>query len=747
MKYVKALLALALICLFMIILALRYLGFNNYSWDMRLIADDDFNGVLLNRDKYSGAAGPGKTYPRKIFTRSDIRQLLADRVSDEFNETAIIYLLTPDGDPSKADLALELKKRLLDEADRGNYTGPANGVKYIQFVAMTRALMFLMLKENEGLFTEAESIRIVDWFSRVVERTFTVEWVDYLYAWKFRIEPQGPYVNQEMGAGALVVFAEVIKERYPELWRKCLDYVDENSVFWKGNFRNTDDSLIYQKVWIYGAYLMSFFRPREELQKSENARKSFDWLCLQWPATGVSPAYNELNPISVPDVLSLGAHLFNDGRYKWIANRILNHMEENDLGFTHEPTFLYGFSFWNDSLPCVVPDWGSVYFVGPGNLPIDPGPMNPDKIVLRDGWDDSSLYLLLNLRYTGWYGYKATNAVINVICGEPFVGEDYILQGNKLLSLGRKADRDGRIDRTRLNGLQIARPSFVRSAGELLKIWSPWEQDLPKYALVEYLKEQDRMDVSKSLITDWHGWQHTRLCALIKNRFIAVIDNASGSRSKDAAITWHLKGNAIKAGHDIFLSQNGYRMQVSLPHHTEWYETKIFNGAEKARPAGDVHDMDLDVFLVSEGKHEFSTVSLFIPGSGPDIDEQCQVTIVDVTREDDSPAYPDAVCVSAEDPDHSWSLGARFEEMTFDYGDLSSDAELFYVDRDELSWDISYISCRELFIRSDKDVRSITALIDGMWEQVSWQKREGGYELALPASSGLIRVQFEGSQN
>jgi len=741
----KLLLVLVAVCLLITAFALRYLGFNNYTWDARLIADDSYDGVLIDKDKYREAGSVDSGSLQKIFTRSDIRSLFRGRIVDEFNETALMYLLTPPGNPARAELARELKKRLLDEAEQGNYTGPAHSVKYVQFVAMTRALMFLMLKDIEGLFSENESIRIVDWFKNVVERSFTVEWVDYLYAWKFRIKPQGPYVNQEMGGGALVVFAEVIKDRYPELSRKCLDYIDEKSVFWKGNFRNTDDSLMYQKVWIYSAYLMSRFRPQEELQQSENARKSFEWLCKQWPSTGISPAYNELHPIQIPDILSLGAHLFNDGRYKWIANRILNHMEEHRLGFTYEPTFLYGFDFWNDSLRCVVPDWGSMYLEGPGNLPFDPGPSGPDKIILRDGWDDSSLYLLLNLRYVGWHGYKAPNAVINIICGEPFVGEDYILQSNQVVPLGRKENRDGRIDRIRLNGLQVARSPLVRSIGEGLRIWSPWEQDLPPYASVAYLRVEDRMDVSKSLITDWHGWDHTRFCALVKDKFLAVVDNAVGRTQKKVAITWHLKGNAVKKGQNILLSQNGYRMQVFLPHESSWYVTNIYDGTEQAEPAGEIHDMDLDVVMVSEGKDEFSTVSLFIPDRGLSADDLRKVSLVDVRAKDGSPAYPRALGVNIDGTADSWMLGSSFENTSFRFGDMSCDAELFLIEKKGASWDISFTSGSEFGFHTGNLLVSAEIFTAGSWIPVTWMDLGGSQYLKVTVDSGLLRVQFDGS--
>ena len=57
------------------------------------------------------------------------------------------------------------------------------------------------------------------------------------------------------------------------------------------------------------------------------------------------------------------------------------------------------------------PHVGSCLLYGDSGLPTQVGPLAPDKIVFRDGWTPGAAYLLLNLRFSGWHRYKATNTI------------------------------------------------------------------------------------------------------------------------------------------------------------------------------------------------------------------------------------------------------------------------------------------------------------------------------------------------
>jgi len=114
-------------------------------------------------------------------------------------------------DPESAFL---FKDALLKEAKEGKFTGPSHSMKITQTWAMFRGYYYLEIKKlYPDLFSDDEQDIIVDWFIRITERTFTVEWSDVYYSLSFRKPITAPYRNQENGTGALVIFAEIIKNK------------------------------------------------------------------------------------------------------------------------------------------------------------------------------------------------------------------------------------------------------------------------------------------------------------------------------------------------------------------------------------------------------------------------------------------------------------------------------------------------------------------------------------------------------
>ena len=108
-----------------------------------------------------------------------------------------------------------------------------------------------------------------------------------------------------------------------------------------------------------------------------------------------------------------------DPRYVWLSGKALDALEaEGSYLFAEpgleEPLNLTGIS----------PTQGSCLIYGDSGLPNQIGPLAPDKIVFRDGWDNHSTYLLFNLRFSGWHRYKATNTVTSMDQGGPLISEE-----------------------------------------------------------------------------------------------------------------------------------------------------------------------------------------------------------------------------------------------------------------------------------------------------------------------------------
>ena len=179
--------------------------------------------------------------------------------------------------------------RLLSEAQKKDFSHSAHSVKFIQYQAALRVYYYYSVKQRfPHLFSSPEDQEIRRWLAAVNRRALTVEWVDWLYALAFSKWPEGPYENQENGAGllALLEFSGLADPTCSGLNRR---YLGRNVRGWNTRFRNTDDALVYQPEWITNAFFQSLFTG---LISKENQKRSFEWLLLQALPDGSRLGYN-----------------------------------------------------------------------------------------------------------------------------------------------------------------------------------------------------------------------------------------------------------------------------------------------------------------------------------------------------------------------------------------------------------------------------------------------------------------------
>jgi hypothetical protein len=436
------------------------------------------------------------------------------------------------------------RESLLMEVDERRYTGPAHSVKSVQFEAALRAYYYPRVRDRfPGLFSEEEDRAVRAWFAAINRRALTVEWVDLMYALAFSKWPEGPYENQENGAGLLALLeAEGLTD--PALSAANRAYLARNRRGWTARFRVTDDALVYQPEWIDNAYFQSLYTG-EPL--STNARLSFEWLLLQALPDGAPLRYNHPGWANLAGIAYLGAKLFGDPRYIWLSGRAVEALEQRG-GYlfaqpgVEEPVPLEGRS----------PTEGSCLLYGDSGLPNQKGPLAPDKIVFRDGWGPEATYLLVNLRFTGWHRYKATGTVTLVYRGEALAAD--VLDGRPFpwLPVGRSLFRDKRIPRESLNGLVVAKTGMAAVLYTLTGVGGPWAQDPPYYAEVVAFETGEEMDRAHIRLTGWRGWQQDRWIYFYHNGGpVVVVDEARGPAGAVAAFIWHLN-NAKTVGESRF---------------------------------------------------------------------------------------------------------------------------------------------------------------------------------------------------
>ncbi len=464
-----------------------------------------------------------------------------------------------------ANDAQDFRRALLLEAQQQAFTQPMGSVKWGQFEAALRVYYFAKMRaQYPDLFSASEQQSLAQWFAAINRRALTPEWVDALYGIAFREWPLGPYENQENGAGLLAVL-EANQLADPNLSERNRAYLQNDPRGWAARFHNTDDSYFYQTHWLNNALFQAQLAPQSV--SLQNQRASFEWLLMLTPPDGSPLPFNSDQDGWSANAFYLGAQLLHDPRYVWLASQSLARMSERDALLFAQPGVESALN-----LQGVAPTTGSCLVYADSGLPTQRGPLAPDKIVLRDGWTDDANYALLNLRFTGWHRYKATNDIITLMRAGPLVVEQVAPERITWLPKGRAALRDKRVPRENLNGLLIP-TSGLGGVFALLGIGSGWAQDPPHYARVTKFDPNDTPQIAQSVIEQWHGWTQTRTMYLYPQGPIVIVDSADGGEGR-AALSWHVVGDGERDGDVLWLRRGAHPARFVLPHDA-WNTTSV----------------------------------------------------------------------------------------------------------------------------------------------------------------------------
>jgi len=439
-------------------------------------------------------------------------------------EQALLALATRD--PARASL---FRRELLSEVDRGELSRRGR-TKFWQYAAALRAHYYARVRSSfPALFSLAEQARIGRWFAEINRRALRVGWDDLVYAAAYGKRPEGPYENQENGAGLLAAL-ESGGLSDPRLSAENRRYLDRAPRGWSARWRNSDDALSYQSEWITNAWLQA---RRTGAFPPDAVRRSFEWLLLQAPPDGFDPDYDPSGAPALPTAY-LGAGLLDDPKLVWLAARNLESAAKTGRRIWAQPG-IEG-PVRRDG---VSPTAGNCLLFGPSGTPTAPGPLAPDKIVLRSGWRADDAYLLANLRFEGWHRYKATNTVTLLrAAGETLVTE----RGGApyaFLPLERRLFRDKRIPREALNGLLVEPTGYAAAVERLTGFGGRWAQDPPRTARVDAF---DPSGESRATIRDWRGWTQRREIAFGAGAPLVIVDDATGPPGGAAALAWHVEG-------------------------------------------------------------------------------------------------------------------------------------------------------------------------------------------------------------
>jgi hypothetical protein len=469
------------------------------------------------------------------------------------------------------------RRSLLEDVRQARYVGSSHSIKFGQYLALERAYYYVRVTElYPDLFTAEERKAIESWLAAVNRRALTVEWVDWMYAAAFGTWPRGPYENQEIGAGLLSLL-ESENLAAADLSARNRDYLAQRQRGWFERFRNTDDAYFYQPEWIANARFQEQYWRQEghsSAAADRNRALAFEWLLLQALPDGTPLAYNSPGRLPMASVAYLGARLLGDPRYVWWSERVLDWAEQADVSLPAFPGAEHETSLAGRS-----PDVGSCLLYGDSGLPTQLGALAPDKVVLRDGWAPNSSYVLLNLRFSGWHRYKATNSVTLIHNQGPLVADDDLGEPSFWLPAGRSLFRDKRIPRENLSGILVPRTGMSAVLYGLTGVGSPWAQDPPLFARVEQFETLGPLDVSRTTIDEWRGWTHRRTAYLVHGGPVLIVDQAASSGgSGSAALAWQLAGKQRREGESLWLGA------IERPGRLVWPEPAWISAEVQDRP-------------------------------------------------------------------------------------------------------------------------------------------------------------------
>jgi hypothetical protein len=505
------------------------------------------------------------------------------------------------------------RESILAEAEERRFTDPANSVKFIQYQAALRVYYLIQVRSVfPDLLSESEWSLVREWLRAVNRRSLTVEWVDWMYGLAFSKWPEGPYENQENGAGLLalleVLGVDGLDSEGRELSSLNQDYLERNHRGWFQRFRNTDDAYMYQPKWINNAIFQALYwgeNGEETSAVTRNRELSFEWLLLQALPDGSAMGNNHPFRPPLAMISYLGAQLLHDPRYLWLSARSLEAVEAEEQYLNAQPGILAPVERSGSA-----PTQGSCLLFGDSGLPNQLGPLAPDKVVFRSGWQPDSVYLLLNLRFTGWHRYKSTNSVVWVHQDGPLAVESFYDEPVSWLPVGRSQFRDKRIPRDNLNGLLISRTGASRVIHDLIGAGdSPWAQDPPHYARVERFETLGPLDMSRTTVDGWRGWDHSRTIYFVQSGLIVIVDTAKNeARRGHAAVSWHLVGDATWDEEGLWLRRETSEARLALSQ-AAWDTTEMtqvsHTGGTDSMP-----DWDMLYYSPEPGRLDLATAFL-----------------------------------------------------------------------------------------------------------------------------------------
>lgn len=447
---------------------------------------------------------------------------------------ALLWLAFKDSDAKQRyhDHLISLKNE--------DYDFPDNGQR--QFADVLESYLVM---RDENTFTIQEQRELEDWFK---ETTYDL-----------KEERRANY--QAVGAGMAAVSGYVLKTTktgtdYTRDVNKFWNYAREAQSFDTG-WSPTENSAHYINYIVMTEVRVAAYVDDGVILNTLTGKKNFarliEWVIKIHPHNGNSPAfgstYERDNLRPVFNILHAGAFYLKDYdlelayNSKWLATQMfkysLTHNQEttwtNHPAGRFESSPIWVWRYVDDNQPMQNPSItrfgsGTVYrhlSGGWGGWDSNPGSLKLDKIILRDGWDDDSLYIQIEAAPDSHKNQEYANSITQIVYGPECFSTDHTGEGN----------------------------AWDDAWWTQRNVASPPGPDTD----VNLISFTDGGVVTS--ITEKNGWTRTVKLYKTGDRRIEVTDQLPSVGN----VYWHFQGNPTwKAdGSGVVLEKNGVKLDVS----------------------------------------------------------------------------------------------------------------------------------------------------------------------------------------
>ena len=344
----------------------------------------------------------------------------------------------------------------------------------------------------------------------------------------------------------------------------------------------------------------------------------------------------------------------------------------------------------------VLGEWGSS---GGPDRPVE----KPSHVVHRSGWDNDSLYLLLDLAPRCGKSMPYANAICDISYGsEPFTPGHRLEQTNA----GKQRTWDERI---------VVEPH----GDDRWEAEAVWMHDLPTWS------------ASRTREGKWN-----RLISFVKQPGHAVIFDFTHA---DGAAHWQFVSDPPPVWHEdwVELARHGRPLRVHYPNRLDWYDVPHWDDGRlgDGNAKNDVWAVDDPArrLTLSESR-TWAVVVLPVRDQTPGA-----VTAINPTK-NGRPLFPDAVGVKIEGAHATDWHGARRGEATLLYDTVTTDAELFWARRTTDGWAVSFINASQVRLPLPQKPAKVT--LDGapLTDGKGWTYSRGVITIRPGRPQGCVRM-------